>query len=183
MCDIGREILLQAIEKFTMPVWVKMLADTDAWGAEYQANAEVWRQIHTQFLEGIEFDVQMQMGSMSPVANEQQLNNFLKFLAIINQYPMLSLNPTLIREAAYRLDYRNEKVISAMQQAAQLQMIGQISQGQQNMGESGDMSQGGALGGEPGIGGNMSQQTVAQMQPPNQSQIETQLAASGMPTE
>jgi hypothetical protein len=180
LCKIGREVLLQIRENFTEDMWIKENSDIGAFGQDYQDIQQRFRMISPitdlgsfDFMEGEytdDFSVQIYVESLSPVTNEQEEVKFMKFLAIINQYPQLSLNPILIREAAYRVGYRNEQVIRAMQQAAQLQMVGQIEQGQ---------AQGG--GGQMENGSNMAQTTAEQMEPPAMGQLEAQLNQVGVP--
>ena len=84
------------------------------------------------------------------------------------------MHPTLIREAAYRCDYRNEQVIKAIQQMAQLAMVAKEAEGQQNL----QAQQG-------GNGGNQAAQTkVAQMTPPDQEEVRQQIEnQSNMPVQ
>lgn len=113
-----------------------------------------------------DFDVNIDIESTSPVANEAELNRFLSFLALLKQYPEYSMSPMIIREMAFRTGYKNEKVIQEFQRFAQLTMIGQIEQGQQNLG-----------------GGNMAQQQLEGQTPPNQDQVREQLRGQGVPVD
>lgn len=105
-----------------------------------------------------QFEATIQIDTMSPVANEVELNKFLQFIALLTQYPHFSLDPDLVRELAFRTGYRNERVIQKFMQMAQLQMVGMLEQGIQGAG-----------------GGNMAQNTVAQATPPNAEQVRNQL--------
>lgn len=172
LCQIGREVLLQAIERLSLPLWIKLNADPGMWGDEVASIQQQYAQIQTEWLEGFDFEVSLQIGSMSPIANDAELKAYLQFLAIMTQYPVIALSPELIMETAFRCGYRNLKVIRAWQQAAQLQMVGQIEQGKQNM-----MGQ----AGQTGSGGSIAQKTAAQMEPPQMAQIQNQLANQGVP--
>lgn len=164
-CEIGKEILNLVMERMTLPFWVKIHQDLGSWGQDVLDIQEVWKQVEAGELAGVDFKLNFSVESLSPIAQAQEQKAFLSFLATINQYPMLSLNPDLIRETAYRLDYRNEKVIKAMQEAAQLHIMSQMA----------GMQQEGA--GQT----NMSQRTTEQMQPNTQAEIENQIANQGVP--
>ncbi len=89
---------------------------------------------------------------------------FFKFVAAIQSSPMLAMSPDLIREAAYRCGYRNEKVITDMQQVAILSMVAKGSV---------------ANGGQPlGLNGQQPQQSTqqAQMATPDASQVTEQIS-------
>ena len=111
-----------------------------------------------------DFDVNVAIETMSPVTNQEEMKKFLSFLAILKQYPEMSMSPILVRELASRVGYRNERVIKEFQRMSQLAMIGQVSQGMQNM-----------------EGANMAQNTVAQMTPPNNEEVTNQLREQGIP--
>ncbi len=113
-----------------------------------------------------DFDVNIDIESTSPVANEAELNRFLSFLGLLKQFPEFSMSPMIIREMAFRTGYKNEKVIQEFQRFAQLAMVGQIEQGQQNLG-----------------GGNMAQQQIEAQTPPNQEQVREQLRGQGIPVD
>lgn len=130
LARIGKEVLLLAEEKLTMPIWVKMSTPATA-------NADggipfIWHQITMEDLSsdgaGFDFDVDISLDSMSPIENDNEKQKFLLFLAVLNQNPELSESPDLVREAAYRCGYRNEKVIAQMQQVAQLKLKIQMAQ-------------------------------------------------------
>jgi hypothetical protein len=179
LCQIGREILLQAIEKLSDDIWVKRSVDDDAFGAVYDEINANWQKIKVEWLENLDFDVKILVSSLSPLSNEDEMNAFMRFLSLITQFQVISLSPTLIRETAYRCNYRNEKVIRAMQQAAQLSMIGQIEMGKSA--QQLQQQQAMMAAPQPG-GGNPAQRTVAQMQPPNMGQIQNQIQQQQMPS-
>ena len=184
LCEIGREIILQIREKFTAKTWIELNTAIGAFGQDYQDIQSKWQLIDPVKDLGQEghddISVEIEVESMSPIVNEQQKATFMEFLAVLNQYPQLSMNPILIREAAYRIGYRNEPAIKAFQDMAQIQMISMIEAGKQQLGQIMGTQQ---LGGGSGGGGasNMSQNTTEQMTPPTQGQIENQLSESGTP--
>lgn len=117
--------------------------------------------------EEFDFDVIIAVESMSPVANEEELEKLLRFLSLLTQFPQFSLSPVLIRELAFRSGYHNEKVIREFQMMAQLQLVSQVSEGMGNL-----QSQ-----------GNLAQNTVAEQTPPDVEETENQLRQQGIPIE
>ncbi|HKZ42504.1 MAG TPA: hypothetical protein VJ044_16195, partial [Candidatus Hodarchaeales archaeon] len=168
VCAIGFEILKQ-FKNFTLPYMVKVAHDVGGFFMDVPDVEAEWKALTSEDLGNIEFQVDITVESLSPVANDQEKRKFMEFLAIVSQYPIISSHPDLIMEAAYRVGYKNLKVIKAFQQAAVLQMVGQ-------------MSQGGAQGQPQGNpNDNMAQQTTQQMIPPTQTEIQNQLDAQGVP--
>jgi hypothetical protein len=169
--SIALEILYLAVENFTLPVWVNLLSDsTVTVGAEAQLIAPRWQLINTAVLEGHKFICNITAGSSSPIQNEEEKVKLMEFLAVLNQYPILSMHPTVIREIAYRLGYRNEQVIKSLQQMALIQMMSMMVQ-----------AGGAGMMGAQAQPTNMDQTTVEQMSGPDQAQIENQLAQTGVP--
>lgn len=167
---IGKEVLLTAEEKLTYGMWVRMtVADKDQVAQEQ--TQEVWHKVTGEDLkdkegyEDLNFDVDISLDSMSPVENDQTRQAFLLFISTIQQFPELALNPTLVREAAYKCGYRNEKVIKQMMQAAQLMLVQKMEQLQlAAKGASQQMLQ-----------SQMGQSMTQQATPPVQGQINNQL--------
>lgn len=123
---VGRETLAQAQEKLVEGLWVKATTDPGGVGDEYQASAGTFKYILSQDLsDGYDQDIDMDVTNATPAAMQQQEAAFNKFIILVTQFPLLSSSPVLIREAAFRSGYRNEKVISQMQQAIILQQAAQ----------------------------------------------------------
>lgn len=178
---IGREILYQAVDNFTLPMWIQRLSDSpNTVGEEAQVISYRYELIQAEMLKGYKYNCNVSVDSLSPLTSDEEKQKFMEFLAIINQYPVYSLHPTIIREMAFRLGYRNEQVIQAMQQMGQLQLMQQVAQGQENL-AAGQTGVAQNQGMSPPIGGGVAQKTVEQMQPPDQGQIENQLANQGVP--
>lgn len=181
--SIGKEILFQAIEKLSKPVWVKLSADTGAWGGEYQSLEHKYNLIYTDYLAGAGFNIDIQLSSMSPIANDEEMNRFLRLLSVLTQFPLVSLHPDLIRETSYRLGYRNEKVIKYLMEAAQLAMIGKIEENKQKASQLGlgDPNASGPSQDTGAQGGNIAQRTVNNIAPPEMATIANQLGNIGIP--
>ncbi len=167
-CLIGREIIVTAIEKMSQPLWVKYNLDPgdqptvlmDAQVIQYS-----YKMIRASDLaDGYDFSTDIDIMNATPAAMEAASQAFFKFVAAIQSSPMLAMSPDLIREAAYRCGYRNEKVITDMQQVAILSMVAKGSV---------------ANGGQPlGLNGQQPQQSTqqAQMATPDASQVTEQIS-------
>lgn len=117
--------------------------------------------------EDFDFSITFQIGSLSPVASEEDLQKFIQFLALLSQFPQFSMSPTLVRELAAKSGYNNERVIREFQQMAQLAMLAQLQQA--------------GMMGKQQQPGNLGQQTVQQMTPPTGEKVRNQLQGQGIP--
>lgn len=170
---IAYEILLTVSEQMTLPMWVKNVTGQPMWLQNYADMEGMWNQVSPLDLRDADFEIAVDVDNLSPLASQKAGDDFLRFLAVLTQYPILSMNPILIQEAAFKLGYRNGPVIQAFQQAAMAAIATQAMQSQP--GQDGQMQLGPAS--------NASQKTAEQMQPPNQAQIENQIAAQQMPSD
>lgn len=185
LCDIAKETLNIIIERFSNEFFIKRTSDENdkEVGEEVKLLEETYEIVSAdQMDDGADFDVDVSVNSMSPVTNEVEEKNFLKFMAVLQNYPILALHPAVIREAAYKCGYRNEKVIGHLSEMARLAMIAKINEGQaqlnaqnayaQNL-EQGN--QGGMAPGQEIMGGPMAQNQVQNATPPDIEQIRQQL--------
>lgn len=165
LCAIAKETLLIIIERFSEPFWIKRLKDpsTEEVGEDVQVLSQQYQMVHSAMLEDkTDFDVSISVDSMSPVTNEAEKKKFFEFISIVQNFPVMSLHPTLIREAAYRCDYRNEQVIQAVQKMAQLAMVAKEEEGKNNLQAQGQ--------------GNLAQNIQASATPPLQEEVRQQVA-------
>jgi len=174
---IGRLALITIQEHFTSAFWVAVRTNrnNEDFMGEFQAAQEEWRQLTTPDLgKDLDFEVNISLDSISPVENDLTKKAFVEFLSLLNNFPQLAFDPVLVREAAYRCNYRNEKVIARMAQMAMLAQLGQLAAAKNSLMQQGAMgAPGEGAGGAPN---NMAQTRVQQMLPPDQGQIQTQLA-------
>lgn len=165
LCLVGRELLCQCQERLVDGLWIKYTAPTGPPIPEQQQSAApVYRYVTSQEVDdGYDYDVDFDVQNATPAAMQQAQTSFVNFLALVNQFPLVAMNPLLIREAAYRVGYRNEEIIKQMQQtaAAQAQMQAQQAGAQ-------------AAGGQNGA--NQAKAKTAQMATPGTSDINEQLA-------
>jgi len=126
MSNIGREILLTVKDKFTLGVYAQVTSDPgEQLFQTIQQNNKIYQWVSTEDLDdGNDFRIKIDETSLSAAVLQQEEQSFFKFLAVVTQFPAISMSPKLIREAAYRVGYRNEAVIREMQQMAQLHQLG-----------------------------------------------------------
>jgi hypothetical protein len=164
LCRIGRETLTQAQEKLTDGLWVKYTTDpSENIMEEMQVQAPVFQFIKAQDMsDGYDFDIDMDITNATPQAMADQEQAFTKFCSLVQGFPFIPMSPILIREAAFRCGYRNEKVIAQMQQTAIAAMAAKAIQ-------SGKLTD--------GQGNQLTPQQIQQKQmtTPNSQQVRTQL--------
>lgn len=165
---IGKEALLTAREKLVNGLWIKSSNDPgESILQELQLNGEAWQYVMTQDIDdGIDFDIKVNLTSMSPLDNDQEKTKFIEFVAMLKRFPELAMSPMLIRETAYRIGYRNEKVIREVQTTALLGVMGQMA---------GMMQSQNGQGGNGPTGDQTAQQIVAQQTPNTAEEVQNQL--------
>jgi hypothetical protein len=165
LSDIGKEILLQAKEKLTQPFWIKLSQASEDDFSQIEEIEERWEQINSEELGDEDFDVNISVSSLSPLTQDQEKRKFIEFLSILTQFPMISMSPLLVQEAANKVGYRNSKVLGIFQKFAQAQQLALMAKAEQSGG-----------GGEGGAGGGqLGQRTVAQNQPQDLEEVRNEL--------
>ena len=164
LIGIGREVLLLVRDKFTIGTWAKLTSDPEEnFLGEVKENSAAYKWVTTEDLrDGYDFNVDLDVTSMSVTAQQDEKQKFIEFLTLSTQFPQLAMSPKLIREAAYRVGYRNESVIKEMQKMALFTRAGQMNQ---LMSGAGPQAQG------PGIAQQVNQQAT----PPNIEQTRNQI--------
>lgn len=160
---VGRETLLVAGENFSGDIWVKLTADPGDLAGEEAAMTPAYQLISVSSIQdGYDFEIDVDVINTSSLAAEEEKTKFLEFLSVVNTYPQVALSPALIREAAYRVGYRNEKVIREMARAAQLNLLAQANAAQASANPQDNAS-------------NSGKAQLAQQQPNSVEQADTQL--------
>ena len=108
--------------------------------------------------------MEISVSNISPAAKEREKQSLIEFLALAAQYPMMLMDPTLIRTLAYSVDFRNEKAISKIQKIGLVMNLGLEQQINEVFGESSDSN-----------GNALQQRQAAQATPNNQEQIQQQI--------
>ena len=173
---IGREILVQAKEKLVEGLWVKYTSNpSEGVLQDMQVNAPIFKWIQAQDLsDGYDFTVSIDVKNATPAAMQAEQTAFVNFCTLLTQFPMLAMSPDLIREAAYRVGYKNEKIIHQMQQVAILSMAAKAQQA----GASGQQIMQAASGNgnaQGGGGDNPANTAKEQMATPDMNTIGTQI--------
>lgn len=165
VCGIGRNLLHVIAENFEEGLWVKMSADPGDFMEEYQENKDIYKWVSTQDLnDGYDFSIKLNVINATPAQMIQEEQAFVKFMNLVNTYPQIAMSPTLCREAAYRVGYKNEKVIREFQKMAMLIMMEKANLANQSLLQQGLMQPGGQRQIGPGAD-----------QPNSPAQIEAQL--------
>jgi hypothetical protein len=170
---IGRLVLLTVQEHFTLSFWAKIRTDraNEGFLQEFREAQDEWKEFTSSDLGDAEdFEVDISLDVISPIDNEESKKSFIEFLSLLTNFPQLAFDPILVRETAYRCNYRNEKVIKRMAEMAQIAAIGQMEQAKASLAQQQGVPPGG------GAPTNLAQTRVAQMQPPTQGEIQSQLA-------
>jgi hypothetical protein len=170
MAEIGRETLTQAKENLVEGIWIK---DTSNAGEQVLDDLQlkpIYKYITSQQIDdGYDYDVDVDVMNQTPAAMAQQQQAFITFVSLITKFPQLAMSPILIREAAYRSGYRNEKVIHQMQQVAVLSLAAKAQQAQ-NPNQPAIASPG-----QQGQANNPANAQVSQMASPMADQTDQQL--------
>lgn len=181
MSLIGREVLLTVRDKFVLGVMAKLSSpEGENFLGEVKDHPDTYKWVTSEDLnDGYDFRINVDVTSLSATAAMADKQKFLEFLSVLNQFPMISFSPILVREAAYRTGYRNMKAIKEFQKMALLMQMGKMQQLQ--MGIKQEQMQMSAMQGQVNQaqqqlpGGNNGQQIVAQGTPPQGQQIQSNL--------
>ena len=170
-CAIGREILLIIKDKFTGKTVVRLTSqEGEHFAGQVQTQSPAWKFISASDLkDGYDFRIDVDLTTMSVTAQQQEKQKLLEYTAFLQQNPFVAFSPYLVREAAYRIGYRNEKAISEFQQMALLMELGRMQQ------LKAQLQPAAGPGGQPLSGGNSGQQIMQQATPPAMEQIRNQL--------
>lgn len=165
LCNIGREVLLTARDKFVLGTWAQLTSNIKEQflGTVQQTNPAYQWVTAEKLQDGYDFRIDVDVTSLSENAAQDEKQKFIEFLSVLANYPAIAFSPLLVREAAYRVGYRNEAVIKELQKMALMQELGRQQQIGQAQAQAGDGPTNGAT------------QLNQQMQPNTQSQITQQI--------
>ena len=165
--SVGGDVLNTVRDKFVNEFWVEITGQKTAeepFGL-LQENIAQWKQISPEMFGDEDFQLNIDVASLSPIINDQEKEKYIEFISLMQSFPFLSLSPALVRETADKVGYTNSKVLGVFQQMAQLNQIGQMQQNEQ--------------GAEAEGAGRQAQKVVAQNSPNTQQQITNQLRNQG----
>lgn len=171
----ARETLLLAGENMKIGMWVKMTSDPGGDFTEFQDSQPMYQYVTAQSInDGYDVDINIDVTNATPEQQAEEETKFLKFMTYLNQFPQIALDGELIRELAFKVDYKNEKVIRKAQRMAQLIMMEKMAAAQQqagivssamgNGGNANNMGKGMAEQGMPNSPDEISSQLMTQLQ-------------------
>lgn len=178
MAQIGREILLTARDKFILGIYALMASpEGENFLGTVQDDKQQFRYVTTEDLnDGYDFRINVDVTSLSATAQMDDKQKFIQFISVLQQFPAISMSPVLVREAAYRIGYRNMKAIKEFQKMALLTQMGHIQQLQ--MGLKMQSMQNSAMQAQMAPpGGNAAQTLTQQMQPPDVEAVRNQIGS------
>lgn len=165
--DVGRETLLVMHENFSEGMWIKLTLDpSEDFGSEMQDSAVTYQYITNQeIVDGsYDWDIDIDVVNGTPQQQAEEEAKFIKFMGLVMQMPQLALSPILLREAAAKVGYKNERVIREFQKAATMRMLQMVQQGQQNQGP-------GRNGAAQSMAGNANPNPASEIQTQLQNQL------------
>lgn len=138
LCKVAREILLQHSEKLVNPFWIKRQQPEEMLLTMATPMQDVWEEIVSDELDGENFDVIINITSLSPLANAEEEKKLYKLLTVLKENPSIAASPLMLTEVMDRIGYRNMKVRAELQKMAYLQMLGvtQMMQQQSNLSQA-----------------------------------------------
>jgi hypothetical protein len=128
LSNIGRIALLILIDKMALPFWIKVSVDPFSPTVMDEALrvAGLWQQISSSDLEDFNFDITVDVSSLSPVGETQDRNNFFQSLAVITSPQfggMLLFSDVLLKKALAFFGVTTEREIQEIKKALQAQMM------------------------------------------------------------
>jgi hypothetical protein len=173
-CDIGREILLIVKDNFTSKTLVRLTSpEGEAFGGTVSQNQKaIYKFVQSEDLkDGYDFRIDVDLSTMSQAAAQDEKQKLFEYTAFLQQNPYVAFSPYLVREAAMRIGYRNEKAIAEFQQMALMMELSRMQQLKQAL----------VPPQPPQPAGGNSQQMIQQATPPAQEQIRQQMMGQPMP--
>lgn len=179
---MGREALLIAREKFTLGTWIELTSpEGSAFAQTFKQAQSTYKWVSAEELQDdYDFRVDVDLTSISQSIQDMEKQRMIEFLSILTQFPMVAFSPILIREIAYRVGYRNERILQEYQQMALLMELSRMQQLKAQLQPPPQQQQPGQMGAPP-PNGNAPQQQVAAMNPPGAEQIRQQLQNQMVP--
>jgi hypothetical protein len=161
--------LLRALRKTNSNFWILSKLDNEGLLGEVKQVTKGWKTVPSIMFDAEDYHIETNVTSISPIYAAEDADKFMKFLALITQYEILAFSPALIREAAYRMGYKNEAVLKQFQELSMLASIGRLQQAKAAAGQlpQGQIPQ----GPQPTAPGQMAQNQVDNMTPPDMQQI------------
>ena len=131
-------------------MWIKMSGEQQPplLGQVQDIPPKYQRVMADDLKDGYDFEIDVDVTSLSANIQQEEKKKFLEFLSILAQFPAISFSPTLVKEAAYRVGYRNMKAIKEVQNMAMLMEMGRMLQLKAQVGQMGGNEGGGVQEGQ-----------------------------------
>ncbi len=129
-CEVGREILLTIQENFTGQTVIRLTSPAgETFGQSVQEKFNTFQFISSEDLkDGYDFKIDVDLSTLSIAAQQEEKQKLFEFTAFLQQNPFVAFSPYLVREAAVRIGYRNERAIAEFQQMALLMEMARMQQ-------------------------------------------------------
>lgn len=146
LSKIVKLMILTARQRMALPFWVERMVDPQGPGVmeETMRIATTWAALTHEDLGNFDFDVSVDLDSMTPATQQQERNDFITMLGVIQQPAMailLSGSDFLLKRFLSGYGIRDDRTITEIRQAVQQTAIA-LAQMQ--------MAEGGAPGGGAG---------------------------------
>jgi hypothetical protein len=150
--DICRIMLQCLIEKMQLPFWIQIHSDPFAGDMQAAQDTEqVWQQIRAMKLQGLNADVSVDVSSLSPVTEQQQMMAWNQVLMLLTNPGLLMVlmqsEPLLKKTLAY-YGIKNPKEIREIQKVGQQVLMMQMMAAQAQVGPTATAS-GASMPGQP----------------------------------
>jgi hypothetical protein len=114
LSGLGRVMLLTLVDKMALPFWIQKNVDPASPMAMGEAMeiAQLWQSIEAEDLGDIDNDISVEISSLSPVAQQQEREDFFGFLGVLKD-PMIgtlmAVSPYLLRKISGMFNIHNER--------------------------------------------------------------------------
>lgn len=123
LADICRLILLTIRDNMALPIWIQRNVDLGTPDAESKLTesmrvAQRWKEITSDELGDTDYDINIDVSSMSPVSQEMEKVNWSNILALLSNPSLcmiLSQSPTLLRKTLALYGIKTEREIMEIQ--------------------------------------------------------------------
>ncbi len=114
LSELGRIMLLTLVDKMALPFWIQRNVDPDSPLAIEEAVeiATLWQSIEGDELGDIDNDISVEISSLSPVAQQQEREDFFAFLTVLTNPTLgavIAMSPYLLRKTAGMFNIHNER--------------------------------------------------------------------------
>jgi hypothetical protein len=159
-------LMLKTIkDNMALPIWVMINCDPEGpnFPEEAMKTGVLWQQITAQDLGDIEYDISVDVNSMTPVSEESERQQWMQVLALISNPQLMSMllgSDTLLRKTLGYFNVKSEREINEIRQSGMKIMMMMAAAAAQKQGVGGPQGppQPGGTPGNAEIQGQLQQQ-------------------------